>query len=177
MRNSNNQPKERSECTDARIGIVDQHIRNENLHDLDAVLATFGVAARYDDEPWNDHRLGIEGVRSYYIELINALPDLSIEVQSQHVSSDGIVVEVIIRGSHLGAWRGLPATGRKIELPLCGIYTFDDDDKLAGERIYFDRGMVLRQLGVFREPTGASGRLFTALDHPITIARAYLRRS
>jgi len=23
---------------DARIGIVDQHIRNENLHDLDAVL-------------------------------------------------------------------------------------------------------------------------------------------
>jgi steroid delta-isomerase-like uncharacterized protein len=160
----------------ARRAIVDEHIRCENLHDLDAVLATFGSGARYDDEPWDDHRLGTDGVRSYYTELINALPDLSIEVQSRHVASETIVVEVIIRGTHLGAWRGLPATGRKIELPLCGIYTFDDDDKLAGERIYYDRASVFRQLGVFREPTSASGRLFTALNHPITIARAYFRR-
>jgi len=167
---------ESSRHTESRIAIVDEHIRCENRHDLDAVLATFGDEARYDDEPWNDHRLGLDGVRAYYTELLTALPDLSIDVQNRHVSSQSIVVEVIIRGTHLGGWRGLPATGRKIEFPLCGIYTFDNDDKLAGERIYYDRGMVLKQLGMFHEPASGFGRVITALNHPITIAKAYLRR-
>src|SRR5262245_46915187 len=132
-----------------RIAVVDEHIRCENAHDLENVLATFGEKARYDDEPWNDHRIGVDGVRSYYTELLTALPDLSIEVTDRHLASESIVVEVIIGGTHLGAWRGLPATGRRIEFPLCGIYTFDADNKLAGERIYYDRGSVLGQLGLF----------------------------
>jgi hypothetical protein len=35
---------------------------------------------------------------------------------------------------------------------------------------------VLGQLGLFREPTRGWGRVVTALTHPGTIARAYLRR-
>jgi steroid delta-isomerase-like uncharacterized protein len=161
----------------SHIAIVDEHIRSENRHDLEAVMATFGDGARYDDEPWNDHRTGREGVRAYYTELINALPDLSIEVTKKHVASDSVVVEVIIRGTHSGAWRGLPATGRQLEFPLCGIYIFDADDRLAGERIYYDRGIVLGQLGLFHEPVRGLGRIVTALTHPVTIARTYLRGS
>jgi SnoaL-like polyketide cyclase len=86
------------------------------------------------------------------------------------------VLEVTIRGTHLGPWRGLPATGRRLEFPLCGIYTFDANDRLAGERIYYDRALVLRQLGLFYEPVGL-GRLFTALAHPLTIGRALLSGS
>jgi hypothetical protein len=53
-------------------------------------MATFGADARYDDEPWQDHRLGLEGVRSYYTELLASLPDLAIEVRHRHVASDAI---------------------------------------------------------------------------------------
>jgi steroid delta-isomerase-like uncharacterized protein len=160
----------------ARTVVVDEHIRCENRHDLDGVMATFGTDARYDDEPWGDHRTGCDGVRSYYSELMRALPDLAIEVHHQHVASETLVVEVTIRGTHLGPWRGLPATGRRIEFPLCGVYTFDPEDRLAGERIYYDRGVVLGQLGLFHEPSRGLGRVITALSHPVTIARAYLRR-
>jgi steroid delta-isomerase-like uncharacterized protein len=118
----------------ARIAIVEQHIRLENEHDLEGVLRTFGDAARYDDEPWGEHFKGRNGVRRFYEQLMKALPDLEIEVQSQHVADDAILVEVMIRGTHLGGWRGLPATGRRIEFPLCGVYTFDVDDRLAGEK-------------------------------------------
>ena len=59
---------------------------------------------------------------------MKALPDLEIAVEHRHVAQDAIVVEVVIRGSHLGGWRGLPATGRRVEFPLCGMYTFDGDD-------------------------------------------------
>src|SRR5438067_10684720 len=65
----------------ARAAVVDEHIRCENRHDLDAIMATFGMDARYDDEPWGDYRVGRDGVRSYYTELMRALPDLSIEVK------------------------------------------------------------------------------------------------
>ena len=160
----------------ARMAMVEEHVRSENRHDLEAVMATFGGDARYDDEPWNDHRVGRDGVQSYYAELLLAVPDLSIEVKHRHVASDSLVLEVTIRGTHCGPWRGLPPTGRRVEFPLCGVYTFDADDRLAGERIYYDRGAVLRQLGLFHEPLRGFGRIVTALSHPITIARAYLRR-
>jgi steroid delta-isomerase-like uncharacterized protein len=155
--------------------LVEEHVRCENRHDVDAVMATFGTDARYDDEPWGDHRIGRDSVRSYYGELMRALPDLAIEVKHRHAASESVVLEVIIRGTHLGPWRGLPATGRRLEFPLCGVFAFDTGNRLAAERIYYDRGAVLGQLGLFHEPSQGLGRIVTALSHPITIARAYLR--
>lgn len=159
----------------ARIAIVEEHIRLENQHDLAGVLTTFGRDARYDDEAWSEHYKGREGVRAFYEQIMGALPDLEIVVQRQHVSEDAILVEVVIRGTHLGPWRGLPATGNHVEFPLCGVYTFDSEDRLSGEKIYYDRGTVLRQLGVFHEPSSLSGRIEILLAHPITMARAIVR--
>jgi steroid delta-isomerase-like uncharacterized protein len=151
----------------AWIAIVEQHIRFENAHDLEGVLGTFGSTARYDDEPWGEHYKGPDRVRKFYEQLMKALPDLEISVQRRHVAEDAIVMEVMIRGTQLGGWRGLPATGRRVEFPLCGVYTFDADDRLAGEEIYYDRGTVLRQLGVFHEPTSLVGQICTLATHPL----------
>jgi steroid delta-isomerase-like uncharacterized protein len=160
----------------AWIAIVEQHIRLENAHDLEGVLDTFGDIAQYDDEPWGEHYEGLNGVRQFYEQLMKALPDLEIEIQRRHVAENAIVVEVMIRGTHLGGWRGLPATGRRLEFPLCGVYTFDANDRLAGEKIYYDRGTVLRQLGVFHEPQSLVGQICILATHPITIVRALARK-
>jgi steroid delta-isomerase-like uncharacterized protein len=160
----------------ARIAIVERHIRLENEHDLEGVLGTFGDAAQYDDEPWGEHYQGRDGVRQFYEQLMSALPDLEIAVQRKHVTDHSILVEVMIRGTHLGGWRGLPATGRRVEFPLCGVYTFDANDRLAGERIYYDRGTVLRQLGIFYEPQSVVGRIAILVTHPATIAGALARK-
>lgn len=160
----------------ARIALVDLHIRLENQHDLDGVLQTFGSTAHYDDEAWGDHYHGQGGVRQFYEQLMHAMPDLEIEVQRQHVTDDAILVEVTIRGTHLGDWRGLPSTGRRVEFPLCGVYTFDDEDRLAGEKIYYDRGTVLKQLGVFYEPQSIAGQISIFATHPATIVRAFARK-
>jgi steroid delta-isomerase-like uncharacterized protein len=156
----------------ARLKLVDEHVRLENAHDLEGIMGTFGATAHYDDEPWGAHYVGRDEVRTFYEGLLQALPGLQIEVLRKHASAAAVVLEVIIRGRHLGRWRGLPATGAQVEFPLCGIYTFDDDDRLAGERIYYDRATILRQLGVFHEPDGAMGRITTLLTHPLTMAQA-----
>jgi steroid delta-isomerase-like uncharacterized protein len=155
----------------ARLRIVEEHVRLENEHNLDGIMQTFGTTARYDDESWGAHYVGRDGVRTFYSELLRALPDMRINVLRQHATNDAVVLEVVIRGQHLGRWRGLPATGRHVEFPLCGIFTFDDGDRLAGERIYYDRATVLRQLGVFHEPAGLSGRVAAVLMHPLTMLR------
>jgi len=160
----------------ARTALVEQHVGLENAHDLDGVLGTFGDAAHYDDEAWGEHYSGLNGVREFYSQLLKALPDLDIKVVRRHVTEESIVLEVLIRGTQLGPWRGLPATGRKVEIPLCGVYTFDEQDRLAGERIYYDRASVLRQLGVFHEPQRILGRITTLLTHPVTILSAVGRK-
>lgn len=160
----------------ARMAIVEEHVRLENAHDLEGVLRTFGGSARYDDEPWGEHYTGAEGVRRFYAQLLNAMPDLEIVVKRRHIAEDTIVLEVLIHGTHLGDWKGLSATGRRVQLPLCGIYTFDEQNRLAGEKIYYDRGTVLKQLGVFHEPQTLLGRVTTAVMHPATIGRALWRK-
>jgi steroid delta-isomerase-like uncharacterized protein len=143
---------------------------------LKVFSAPFGDVAQYDDEAWEEHHKGRSGVRLFYEQLMKALPDLEIEVQRQHVTDYSILVEVMIRGTHLGGWRGLPATGRPVEFPLCVVYTFDADDGLAGEKIYYDRATVLRQLGVFHESQTILAQISILATHPVTIARAIARK-
>ena len=156
----------------ARLEQVERHVRLENLHDLDAVMGTFGDDASYDDEPWNEHHHGRDAVRSYYESLMRAVPDLHIDVRGRHVAADVVVLECEITGTHEGVWHGLPGTGRPIALPLCGIYTFvGDGAELAGERIYYDRATALEQVGVFHDPESTLGRVMTVLTHPISMGR------
>jgi steroid delta-isomerase-like uncharacterized protein len=160
----------------ARLQIVDEHIRRENEHDLAGIMGTFGATARFDDEPFNAHHVGHQEVRTFYSGMLQALPGLRLDVQRRHVASDAIVMEVIVRGEHLGPWRGLPPTGRRVELPLCGIFTFDEKDRLAAERAYYDRATLLRQLGIFHEPESLIGRIATIALHPRTMVQAFARR-
>ena len=160
----------------ARCKIVEEHVGLENRHDLDGVMSTFGTAARYDDEPWGEHHVGWDQVRANYADLFAAMPDLKIDVRERHATETTVVLEVVISGHHRGTWRGLPATGRRVEFPLCGIFSFDDADRLTGEKIYYDRATILRQLGVFHEPETVLGRINVALMHPFTIAQIAVRK-
>ena len=162
----------------ARIGRVEEHVRLENDHDLDAVMETFSASPYYDEEPWGEHHLGHAAVRGHYEQLFGAAPDLFIDIRRRHVTQEVIILECQISGTHEGPWRGLPPTGRKISFPICAVYDFEEDgDKLAGERIYYDRATVLSQLGVLHEPESVLGRVVTALTHPVTMGHALARRA
>lgn len=157
---------------EARLAIVEKHVERENRQDLDGIMETFGEDAWYDVEPLNEHRDSRDGVRSYYHELLQALPDLHIDVHQRHVTDEHVILEVTMSGTHTGEWRGLPGTGKKVEFDVCSIFAFDDRDHIAGERIYYDRATVLRQLGILHDPESALGRILTPLVHPITMIKA-----
>jgi hypothetical protein len=58
---------------------------------------------------------------------------------------------------------------------FCAMFLFDED-KLVCERVYFDAGTVLRQLGIAHDPLSLTGKLATVVNHPLTIGRAVLRQ-
>ena len=88
----------------------------------------------------------------------------------------GIFVEGVFRGTHLGNWRGLPATHRKVEVPMLVVFRFDGED-MVGEQDFFDLNTFFLQMGVAWDPNSLRGKLTIALSHPITIARWFMRSS
>ncbi len=153
---------------------VREHVQLENDHEIEATLGTFGHS-RYELIGTGEVYDGAEEVRAYYEETLAAFPDARVEILSSRQAEDAVVVEAQLRGTHTGPFRGLPPTGRSYEVQGVAIYLFEDD-RLICERIYFDAGTILRQLGVARDPNSTAGRVETFLLHPLRIGGAALRR-
>ncbi len=158
-----------------RSRVVQEHLRCECAHDLEGILDTVGTETRFDDEAWGIHRMGHDEARSRYRDLLEAIPDIHNELVRWYITDDAVVAEEVMSGTHTGTWRGLPGTGRRIKLPVCVIYIFDEHDRIGVERVYYDRSTLLRQLGLFWDPATLVGRVITVLTHPLTFARAFGR--
>jgi len=139
-----------SDRLNTRKKLVEEHMRTENAHDITATMATLGRRPRY---VLNGVILdGHEAIRAAYegIGLDNAaaFSHFKVEVTGLHTGEEAIVLEGMMSGTHVAEWQGVPATGRSFNIPVCAVFTFDAEEKLAGERIYFDSGLLLKQLGV-----------------------------
>ena len=132
----------------ARLAIVEEHVRAEDTHELDALVDTFGEDPDWLDRGAQENHVGHDGIRAHYAELFTGFPDFSLEIERQHIADDTIILEVLVRGTHRGTWKGIAPTGRPVEFPVCAIFTFDDRDRIHSEVVYFDRLTVLSQLGV-----------------------------
>jgi predicted ester cyclase len=161
----------------SREATVLAHLEAEKNRDLDAVLATFKAGAARLELPGGEIADGPDEVADTYRDLFNAFPDLSapdLEPGSLCHHGDSVIGETRLQGTHMRTFRGLPPTGRRIDMPLVAIFKFDGPDLLC-ERVYWDRLALFIQLGVARDPNSRAGKLTTLLNHPVTLARAAMR--
>jgi len=139
-----------SDTLNARIKLCEEHLRAENAHNVAAIMATLGRQPKYIV---NGTILeGHEAIRAQYEDMglgnAGGFSQLKVEVIAWHVSDEAIILEGMMGGAHSAEWQGIPATGRSFEIPVCAVFTFDAEEKVAGERVYFDSALLLRQLGV-----------------------------
>ena len=59
-----------------------------------------------------------------------------------------IPVEMVLAGTHTGTWNGIPPTGRRFEIPVCAVFTFDATNEIVGGRGYCDTALMLSQPGL-----------------------------
>jgi len=152
---------------------VREHMEAENAHDFDRCVSAF-AHPRYEiiatGEVWD----GRNGVNALLEENKKGFPDFQFHPTSFHHAPEAVIVEGRFTGTHLGSWRGLPPTQRKVDFQLIIVFQFEGE-RMICERTYFDIGTPLRQLGVARDPNSTSGKVATALNHPIVVGRALIR--
>lgn len=156
-----------------REATVLEHMTAENAHDFDRCIAAF-AHPRYEivatGEVWDGH----SGVNTLLNENKKGFSDFQFHPEATHHADDAVIVEGRFTGTHDGSWRGLPATGRKVDFPMVILFLFEAD-RMVCEKTYFNLGTPLSQLGVARDPNSKGGRIATVLNHPLTIGRAIVR--
>jgi steroid delta-isomerase-like uncharacterized protein len=157
-----------------REAVVREHMESENRHEFDVTMATF-AHPRYEIIPTGDVYDGEDEVARYFEETRAAFPDQRNELIELHQADDSVIVEFDLLGTHLGSFRGLPPTGRSFRCRTLAVFVFEGD-RIVCERVYFDAGTILRQLGVAHDPLSVRGRAATLLNHPLTIGGAVVRQ-
>lgn len=135
-----------SELRARREAVVREHMEAENRLDWDATLATFRHP-RYELVATGQVFDGEEQVRGYYLASRSAFPDQRNEIHALHHADDGVIVEFDLLGTHKGEFLGVAPTGREFRVRMAAFFLFEDEH-IVVERIYFDAGSILRQLGI-----------------------------
>ena len=162
---------------DRRESVVREHMESENRHEFDVTLGTFHHP-RYEIIATGEVHDGSDEVMRYFEETRTAFPDQRNELIALHHADDAVIAEANLLGTHLGSFRGLPPTGRAFTCRILAIFEFESEgDGIVCERVYFDTATIQRQLGIAHDPLTLKGRMATVLNHPVTIARAFLRRA
>lgn len=129
---------------EARMALIHQHTDAENRHDLSAWLATF-TRPSYELVALDSSAVGATAVADLVGRLLIAFPNLYTEVYALYYADLAVILEGQWVGAQTSAWLGLPASGRVINLPFVAIFKFDEA-RLVGKKVYFDSGLMMRQL-------------------------------
>lgn len=117
-------------------------MQSENVQEWDRTMATFSHP-RYELIPTGQVVDGEDEVMSYWHAGRTLFPDQRNELIELHHSDNSVIIEFWLRGTHLG---GPSPTGRSFECRMCAIFTFDEDDLMTGERVYYDQQTIQDQL-------------------------------
>lgn len=138
---------------EARLKLVEEHVEAENDHDIERIVATFGTEPEF---VLNGMRLtGKDQIRDLYGGFgfggKGSFSNLRANIVHRHIGGNPIVLEVMLSGKHTANFQNIAPTGKTFEIPVCAIFTFDPDGRLAGERVYFDGSLLLKQLELKRK--------------------------
>lgn len=102
---------------------------------------------------------GIDAFLAFVVGFKQTFPDLRYELRAFVEGADTVMTEGVFVGTNTGPMVGpggaVPATGRRVELPFCDVWTVRDG-RIVENHIYYDQVAFLGQLGLM--PTHASSR-------------------
>ncbi len=149
MNNRNLTPEQQ-----AMVEVWERHIAAEfENKSIDATMATMTLAPFVNHVPVMTGGVGASEVRHFYSTyfLPGHPPDTEVVPVARTVGEDRIVDELIHKFTHTieMPWilPGIPPTGKRVEVAVVVVVQFEDE-KIAGERIYWDQASVLAQVGL-----------------------------
>ena len=99
----------------------------------------------------NPKPLSREESQEFVKGFFQAFPDLNFSIEELYAVEDRVIVRLILRGTHEGDYRGIPATGKKFEISSTFIIRIENG-KVVEEREDFDQLGFWQQLGFELKP-------------------------
>ena len=94
----------------------------------------------------NGQPIGREGFRQFVTAVRTAFPDIHFTVEDTVVEGDKVVIRYTGRGTHQGAFAGIPATGKHVQFPGIDIFRIANG-QMAEEWLMYDQLGLLQQIG------------------------------
>jgi len=94
----------------------------------------------------NGQPVGREGFRQFVTAVRTAFPDIHFTVEDTVVEGDKVVIRYTGRGTHQGAFAGIPATGKQVHFPGIDIFRIANG-QMAEEWLMYDQLGLLQQIG------------------------------
>lgn len=116
-----------------------------NDHDIDGFIAEFADDATFTDPV--QEGLDKAETREYMAELLEAFPDVRVEVERVISSDTGTAMECTFHGTQEGEFDGIPPTGKTVDDTFVSIITVSDDG-ITSWTDYWDRMSLTEQLGL-----------------------------
>jgi steroid delta-isomerase-like uncharacterized protein len=119
-----------------------------NRGDIPGVLSFYDPEIVWTNVAMEEVYRGHSGVGEYLERMLTAFPDLHFEVSHKIPRGDRVAERWVIRGTHLGPYMGIPATGKRAEIHGMSIVRLRDGYFLS-DRFHIDSSNVMRSIGLF----------------------------
>ena len=87
------------------------------------------------------------GVGDFFRMQLAAFPDLRMDVEDAFASGAKVVARVRYTGTNRGAFMGMPATGKSVDVQLIDMFLFGDDGLVHEHWGVIDALALMQQLG------------------------------
>jgi steroid delta-isomerase-like uncharacterized protein len=130
---------------------ADEGFNKNNISIADQVYAP----EVYYHEPSAGEVVGLEQLKNFVVSWREAFPDSHLTIEEQVAENDKIATRWTFVGTHLGSFRGLEPTGRRVEMSAMYFYRFSRD-KVIEIHAMVNIFSLLKQLGAVSLQTSAT---------------------
>jgi steroid delta-isomerase-like uncharacterized protein len=134
---------------DEILALVARRAEAWGRRDAEALVADYADDALVDSPLGGGPMWGREQIWQVFHSYFIAFPDLVMEPGDILIDGDRAAVAATFRGTDSGGFMGMPASGRRVSIPVVFLYAFRDGRIIRDRRVYDFTGLLI-QVGTLK---------------------------
>jgi steroid delta-isomerase-like uncharacterized protein len=131
------------------VGVLDRRADAWRRLDAETLAADYAEDAVVESPLAGGTTQGRDQIRQVFQTYFVAFPDLGMDVEEVLVDDQRAAVMATFTGTDRGGFMGMPATGRRVTIPVVFLYEFRDGKIVRDRRVYDFTGMLV-QVGTLK---------------------------
>jgi steroid delta-isomerase-like uncharacterized protein len=131
------------------VGVLDRRADAWRRLDAETLAADYAEDAVVESPLAGGTTQGRDQIRQVFQTYFVAFPDLDMDVEEVLVDDQRAAVMATFTGTDRGGFMGMPATGRRVTIPVVFLYEFRDGKIVRDRRVYDFTGMLV-QVGTLK---------------------------